>query len=128
MTAIAEALHHEILSSGLKTLLIEPGRFRTNLLGSDRMKAVTSKILDYEEFSVNQVADLAKADRKQDGDPSKLVEIVVDLVRQEGVAEGRVIPFRLPLGRDVYEDIRSKCEETLEILAEWETVITSTDY
>jgi hypothetical protein len=58
----------------------------------------------------------------------KLVEIILDLVRQEGVVGGREIPFRLLLGVDVYDDMKAKSEETLRLLEEWKSVIRSTDY
>ncbi|CZR50359.1 related to ketoreductases [Phialocephala subalpina] len=112
---------------GIKTLLIEPGRFRTKLLSKNKMKAVISTIPEYAEFSKTRVATLSKEDQAQPGDPVKLVETILDLVRQEGITEGREVPFRLPLGRDVYGDMKTKCEETLKLLEEWKTTIRSTD-
>jgi hypothetical protein len=64
----------------------------------------------------------------QDGDPVMLVNIVLDLVRGEGVAEGKDNPFRLPVGKDCHDDIKSKGEETLRLLEVWGPVIKSTDY
>ena len=92
------------------------------------MKAVASTIPDCGEFSANLLTGLAGEDRTQPGDPVKLVEIILDLVRQEGVAEGKEVPFRLPLGIDCYDDIKAKCEETLRLLKDWEHVIRSTDH
>lgn len=92
------------------------------------MKAVQSTIQDYAEESKAKLEGLAKEDQAQPGDPVKFVEIVLDLVRQEGVAKTRQIPFRLPLGNDVYDDMKAKCEETLKLLKEWEPVIRSTDH
>ena len=92
------------------------------------MKAVTSTVPEYADLSKTLVDALAKDDQAQRGDPVKLVEIILDLVRQEGVAKGREIPFRLPLGVDVYDDIKAKCEETLKLLKEWEPTIRSTDH
>lgn len=111
-----EGLWRETAHLGVKTLLIEPGRFRTKLLSKNKMKAVTSTIPEYADFSKERVATLAKEDQAQPDDPVKPVQIVLDLVRQEGVAESKEVPFRLPLGRDVYDDIKNKCEETLKLL------------
>ena len=91
------------------------------------MKAVQSSIPDYSTFSTTLLDGLASEDRAQPGDPVKLVEIALDLVRQEGVAKGRNIPLRLPLGVDCYDDVKAKCEETLKLLEEWKGVIRSTD-
>lgn len=91
------------------------------------MKAYQSTIPDYVEFSETFLAGLAKEDQAQPGDPVKLVKIILDIVRGEGVAQGRTTPFRLPLGVDVYDDIKAKCEETLKLLEDWSDVIKSTD-
>lgn len=71
---------------------------------------------------------LADADQKQDGDTRKAVKIILDLVRQEGCAAGRDIPFRLPLGPDCAEEMKAKCEETLKVLEDWKPIITSTNF
>lgn len=92
------------------------------------MKAIESKIPEYAEFSKSQLDGLAKEDSAQPGDPVKLVEIILDLVKREGVAKEKVVPFRLPLGIDVYDDMKAKCEETLKLLEEWKDVIRSTNH
>lgn len=71
---------------------------------------------------------LAGEDQAQPGDPTKLVEIVLDLVRDEGIAAGRHVPFRLPLGTDCFDDVKEKCAETIKMLEEWQDVIRSTDF
>lgn len=109
-------------------LLIEPGRFRTKLLSPKNVKSVASTIQDYTAFSNGLLTHIAEQDGAQVGDPKKLVDITLDLVRREGVTAGREVPLRLPLGNDVFDDIKAKCEETLKLLNEWETVIRSTDY
>ena len=125
---MVEALSQETAHLGIKTLLIEPGRFRTKLLSSGNVKTVASTIPEYVDFSKSLLEGLAKEDRAQPGDPVKLVEIILDFVLRDGIAKGRKIPFRLPLGVDVYTDMKAKCEETLKLLEEWEPVITSTDH
>ncbi|PVI01290.1 NAD(P)-binding protein [Periconia macrospinosa] len=127
LEGIVEGLHAETAHLGLKTLLIEPGRFRTKLLSSGNMIARTSDIPDYAEKSRAQMEGLVGEDQKQPGDPAKLVEIVLDLVREEGVAQGIEVPFRLPLGFDCYTDVKEKCEATLATLETWRNVATSTD-
>jgi hypothetical protein len=123
-----ESLRLETEPLGIKTLLIEPGRFRTDILCDVNMKFAQSTILDYMLSSQALHKELANDDQKQNGDTTKLVEIVLDMIRQEGVATGRIVPFRLPLGPDVYHDIEEKCYETLRLLKSWEAVIKSTDH
>ena len=52
---------------------------------------------------------------------------MIDVVRGEGMARGREMPVRLPLGRDGLKVVRAKCEETLRVCGEWEDLIGSTD-
>lgn len=125
---LVESLSRETAHLGLKTLLIEPGRFRTKLLSSGNIKSVTSAIPDYQEFSKTLLSGLGQEDQNQPGDPVKLVEIILDLVKQEGVATNRDVPLRLPLGVDCFDEMKAKCEETLQVLKEWESTIRSTNH
>lgn len=92
------------------------------------MKSAASDIPDYVDFSKALMEGLAKEDMSQPGDPIKLVNIILDLVRKEGIAEGKEVPFRLPLGIDCFDDVKAKCEETLKLLHDWEHVIRSTNH
>jgi hypothetical protein len=125
---MVEALRDEVSHLGIRTLLIEPGRFRTLFLSGENRKSSTTKIDEYRQHSEAMLKGLAGEDRTQPGNPVKLVGIVLDMVRQEGVAKGKEVPFRLPLGIDCYDAIKQKCEETLRMLQEWESVIRSTDH
>lgn len=87
-----------------------------------------SSIKEYAELSDSKTAGLDGEDMNQPGDPVRLVEIILDLVRKEGVAEGRVVPLRIPLGVDVFDDMKAKCKETLTLLEDWKDVIRSTDF
>lgn len=123
-----EGLWRETSSLGIKTLLMEPGRFRTPFLspGGNR-KDRYSSIDDYEQISKLVLDGCNEQDLAQPGDPVKFVNIVLDLVRQEGVADGKEVPFRFPVGVDCFDDIKQKCEDTLKTLEEWKDVIRSTD-
>ncbi|KAK0124111.1 hypothetical protein ONS95_009094 [Cadophora gregata] len=127
LEGMVESLQQEVSPFGIRTLLMEPGRFRTQLLSSQNMKTVQSAISDYSQLSSARISGLEGEDRKQPGDPVKFVEYVLDLVRGEGVAEGREVPSRLPLGKDVFDDVKRKCEETLRLLEEWKEIIRGTD-
>lgn len=52
---------------------------------------------------------------------------MIELVKGTGVAAGRTVPLRVPLGTDGWTRIKEKCEETLKICDEWEEVAKSTD-
>ena len=64
----------------------------------------------------------------QRGDPKKAAERMVDVLRSEGMAAGRTMPPRMPLGPDALAGVRAKCEATLKICDEWEGLISSTDF
>ena len=53
------------------------------------------------------------------------MEVVVDIVRGEGVAKGKPWPGLLVLGEDADHDVRRKCEMTLRTLDEWKDVSTN---
>jgi hypothetical protein len=86
-----------------------------------------SAIADYQDLASSKSEGLSAESERQPGDPKRLVEVVLDLVRREGVATGKEVPLRMPLGSDCYEDIKEKCEQTLRLLDDWKEVITSTD-
>lgn len=124
---IVEAISKEVAGFGITTLLIEPGRFRTKLLSEANMKPIETKILDYAEFSSTMIKGVSGESGNQPGDPVKLVEIIIDLVKEEGIAKGRDVPFRLPLGEDCYDEMIAKVNETSKILVDWKDVILSTN-
>lgn len=123
-----ESLHNETKSLGIRTLLMEPGRFRTSLLSTTNLKSTQSQLQEYEAASATHCAHLKSEDYNQPGDPRKFVKLVLDLVRQEGCAKGKNVPFRLPVGRDAVEEIGLKLSEMGNVLEEWDSIISSTDY
>ena len=97
-------------------------------MDTTRMKTNPTIIADYVSLS-NEIAEsCATESGLQPGDPRKGVERIIDVVKGEGMAKGKKIPERLPLGRDALKGIREKCEETLRLCDEWEGLISSTDY
>lgn len=61
------------------------------------------------------------------GGPGKVVKLIIDLVREEGAAEGKALPETLPLGRDSLAVMRNKAVSNLALCNEWEDVIRSTN-
>jgi hypothetical protein len=94
----------------------------------ENVKFRSNPIADYDDLR-NMVAQFVQsADGKQPGDPKKAVEIMLDVVRGEGVAEGKAFPERLPLGPDCLDTMRRRCVSSLAICNEWDNVIRSTNY
>ena len=65
---------------------------------------------------------------KQPGDPKKGVEVMLDVIRGEGIAAGRPTPLVLGLGSDISNTIKEVCDEKLKQLDKWKDVIYSTDF
>lgn len=61
------------------------------------------------------------------GDLKRGVEVILDLVRGEGIARGSNIPTSFPLGTDCLVAVESVCREELQMLEDWKDVIISTD-
>ncbi|KAI1415160.1 NAD(P)-binding protein [Hypoxylon sp. FL1857] len=132
VTGFTEVLHEEVKSLGITAVVIEPGYFRTGFLnpgGSNRLAAAHPLTEEYKDSVVPAAkARLDVVDNHQPGDVNKGAKVIVDVLTQTGVAEGREIPMRLPLGRDVLQVIREKCQDTEALLKDWEDVIVSTDH
>ncbi|KAI0011534.1 NAD(P)-binding protein [Xylariaceae sp. FL0662B] len=128
LEGLVESLSRETENFGIRTLLMEPGRFRTMLLSPGNLQVVQSSISDYASASRDKINGLAKEDRNQPGDTRKAVKIILDVVRGEGCAEGKDVPLRLPLGTDCYDAIKEKCQETLKLLEDWKYIINSTNH
>ncbi|UPL01388.1 hypothetical protein LCI18_012322 [Fusarium solani-melongenae] len=128
LEGMAESLWRETTPLGIRTLIVEPGQFRTELLSSRNLKNELSKIPDYAQRAKDFDEYLASKNGHQTGDTEKAVAVVLDLVRGEGVSKGREMPLRIALGPDGYEVVKNKCVETLKILEDWKDVSCSTDF
>jgi hypothetical protein len=108
----------ELAPFNIKVLLVEPGAFRTEgILGQQYF--TENQIPAYDALrnaSINRLISRAGTEK---GDPHKAVEVIVDVVKGEGVAKGRPWPGYLVLGEDAELDIRTKCTKVLTALDEW---------
>lgn len=148
ISGLSQTLHAETSPLGLRSICFEPGYFRTAFLQEGHVQPYKPRIADYEEMSkeryefhrgkliewnftfrlwLNFNIILAYSG-KQLGDPKKLVSVVLDFVRQEGVAQGREIPLTLPLGGDCLGVVRNTLSRTTKTLEDWEDVIQGTAF
>ena len=112
---------------GIKTIIFEPGYFRTQALSQKNIKHEPSSIAAYAELDKMSITFEQQAYGNEPGDPKKAVERMIDVVKGEGMARGKPTPPRLPLGTDGLKVMMDKCQATLEICKEWEAFIKSTD-
>ena len=75
-----ESLTPEIATFGIRTMLVEPAFFRTELLSNDSTTYAQPTIDGYAERTKAIVAAWKSMNGKQGGDPAKLAEALVTLV------------------------------------------------
>lgn len=105
--------------------MVEPGYFRTSAFSN--INHVPPRAQDYAEFNAAVRAGEASIVGNEPGDASKAVSIMIDLVKGTGVAAGKTVPLRVPLGTDGWTRVRAKCEDMVKVCDEWEEVAKSTD-
>jgi NAD(P)-dependent dehydrogenase (short-subunit alcohol dehydrogenase family) len=76
-----EALTTEIAPFGIKTMLVEPGLFRTELLTPQSTSYAEATTDDYAERIHATIAAWQSMDGQQVGDPAKLADALVQLAR-----------------------------------------------
>jgi NAD(P)-dependent dehydrogenase (short-subunit alcohol dehydrogenase family) len=102
-----ESLTLEIAPFGIRTMLVEPGFFRTELLTNDSTTYAKPSIDDYAEKTKEIVAAWKGMDGKQGGDPAKLAAAIVKLV-----ALGEP-PARFAAGADAMQTFEAKANTLL---------------
>ncbi len=102
-----ESLTPEVAPFGIRTMLVEPGFFRTQLLTPESTHYATSTIDDYAERTETTVAGWKSMDGRQGGDPAKLAAALVHLVGQGEP------PLRFPAGADAVATFEQKAQSLL---------------
>ncbi len=102
-----ESLTPEVAPFGIRTMLVEPGFFRTDLLTPESTSYATPAIEDYRERTEQTVAAWQGMNGRQGGDPAKLAAALIQLV---GSAEP---PLRWPAGADAVAVLEDKAQTLL---------------
>ena len=102
-----ESLAPEIAPFGIRTMLVEPGFFRTELLTNDSTTYAQPTLDDYAERTKEIVATWKSMDGKQSGDPAKLADALVKLVALEEP------PTRFAAGTDAIQTFEAKANTLL---------------
>ena len=114
LEGFSEALAQEVAGFGVKVLIVEPGNFRTNLLGPGTrempaMEAYRRTVGATREFARNMHG-------AQLGDPIKAAAAI-----DRALAAQRT-PLRLQLGEDAIGAIRDHANQLLQDLEQWAPV------
>jgi NAD(P)-dependent dehydrogenase (short-subunit alcohol dehydrogenase family) len=102
-----ESLTPEVAPFGIRTMLVEPGFFRTELLTPESTNYAAPSIEDYAERTRQTVAAWNGMNGKQGGDPAKLANALVQLASQDEP------PLRWVAGADAVEVVEKKAEDML---------------
>jgi hypothetical protein len=112
---------------GIRTIIFEPGYFRTKALSQQNIRHEQGHIPAYADFNKAVLQYESAIHGSEPGDPTKAVARMIEVLTGTGMATGKELPPRLPLGTDGLKVMRDKCKTTLNLLDEWEDLIVSTD-
>jgi NADP-dependent 3-hydroxy acid dehydrogenase YdfG len=102
-----ESLTPEVAPFGIRTMLVEPGFFRTELLTPESTQYAVSSIQDYAERTEQTVAGWKSMNGLQSGDPAKLAGALVQLASQDEP------PLRFAAGADAVGALEQKARNLL---------------
>ena len=120
LEALSEAAAAEVAPFGVRVLIVEPGSFRTDLLG--RSLRAAGPMEEYASTVGATRAYIEDQDGRQPGDPTKAAEAIIDALDADEP------PLRLVLGADAVEAIRAKDDALRAELARWERVARATAF
>jgi NAD(P)-dependent dehydrogenase (short-subunit alcohol dehydrogenase family) len=119
LEGLTQALHDEAAPFGIRTLIVEPGAFRTGLF---RPGAA------YQSVAMAEYADtvgptrryVSEGDGLQPGDPAKAAHAILAALDADDP------PLRLVLGADAVDNISARLDQLSRELRRWETLSRDT--
>ncbi len=102
-----ESLTPEVAPFGIRTMVVEPGFFRTDLLTPESTSYAESSIEDYAERTRQTVTAWTGMNGLQRGDPAKLATALVQL------AGSQEPPVRWVAGADAVAGVEQKAKDLL---------------
>jgi NAD(P)-dependent dehydrogenase (short-subunit alcohol dehydrogenase family) len=106
---LMESIAAEVAPFGIRTMIVEPGFFRTELLTPESTQYATSTIADYAERTEETVAAWKSMNGKQGGDPAKLAAALVELAARDEQ------PLRFPAGADAVATFEDRAKLLLTL-------------
>jgi NAD(P)-dependent dehydrogenase (short-subunit alcohol dehydrogenase family) len=104
----SESLTPEVQPFGIRTMLVEPGFFRTELLTEDSTRYPEPSIEDYAERTRQTVTAWKGMNGQQGGDPVKLAHALVQLTDSD------TPPLRWAAGTDAVAAFEQKANQLLD--------------
>ncbi|MET0520704.1 MAG: SDR family oxidoreductase [Jiangellaceae bacterium] len=103
-----ESLTPEVAPFGIRTMLVEPGFFRTELLTPESTSYAEPSIEDYAERTKQTITTWNSMNGQQTGDPAKLADALIQLAALEEP------PLRFPAGADAVATLENRAKLLLE--------------
>jgi NAD(P)-dependent dehydrogenase (short-subunit alcohol dehydrogenase family) len=103
-----ESLTPEVAPFGIRTMLVEPGFFRTELLTPESTNYAKPSIDDYAEKTRQTVTAWNGMNGLQGGDPAKLAKALIQLASQDEP------PLRWAAGADAVKELERKAQRLLD--------------
>jgi NAD(P)-dependent dehydrogenase (short-subunit alcohol dehydrogenase family) len=117
-----ESLRYDVAPFGIKTTIVEPGFFRTELLEPESTFFAELSIDDYAERNVQFKTFFKEKNRKQEGDPVKLAKALITIANQEEP------PSRWIAGTDAIAGAEQKVAELQQQINAYRDLSTSLAY
>ncbi|KAF6741949.1 hypothetical protein DFP72DRAFT_861277 [Ephemerocybe angulata] len=121
--ALTDTISAEVAPFGVRVVLVAPGAFRTEGIYSGTFYG-DNKISQYDELREASLKRFNSVPGTEKGDPSKAMDLLVDVVRGEGRAAGRPWPRYLLLGEDSNANALSRMEKITKDIDEWKDLTT----
>jgi NAD(P)-dependent dehydrogenase (short-subunit alcohol dehydrogenase family) len=117
-----ESLAPEVAPFGIRTMVVEPGFFRTDLLTPESTSYAEPSIEDYAERTSQTVAAWNAMNGQQGGDPAKLANALVQLAGQDDP------PLRWVAGADAVQVVEQKIADLLAQINAYRDLSSSLAY
>jgi NAD(P)-dependent dehydrogenase (short-subunit alcohol dehydrogenase family) len=119
LEGLTQTLQEEVEPFGIRTLIVEPGAFRTGLFRPGAAYE-SAEMPEYADVVGPTRAYVREGDGQQPGDPVKAAEAIVAALDADDP------PLRLVLGADAIGNIRRRLESLTAELTRWEDVGAAT--
>ncbi|WP_102194267.1 SDR family NAD(P)-dependent oxidoreductase [Microbacterium aurantiacum] len=117
----SEALAGEVAPFGLRVLIVEPSRFRTEFNAADVLRTAEANA-SYAEVTGAVRANMSEADGVQEGDPERAASVIRE------VLEAPDAPLRLPLGAEAVRNLTRTYRGSLDDVQKWAALSESADF